>query len=434
MSTTAATTTTTEPSTTSTATTEATTACLPRYGQPMKVLEVWGAYEPGIHVGEFTGDGLDDVLLTWSRFATPDTFEVDLLVNDGGGGLVADNGSITGGLPTTAMTVLGGSGVADFNGDGRDDVFLGDYGMDAPPHPGAQNVLLLSGPGGTLTNATPTLPQSIDNPHDVAVGDADGDGDLDILVVSVWGSPEVAPYLLLNDGSGDFVIGGTLPPDLELRQNWFTSAAFSDVDRDGDQDLVMGVAGEFMGNTLSVPGSMVLLNDGAARFAPLPGALPAGPFPDDAVGGLALNVFPTDLTGDGYPDLIFDFTRNSYVGRMIQVLINNGDGTFRDETSTRFPLSVNSDPAFGRVELIDFDRNGAVDVLARPWDPDDPEPLVYLNDGSGSFSAITHDFNIEWLYFEFLDLDGDGGRDIVVAWATDGSGNVPVEIIRDLGC
>lgn len=83
--------------------------------------------------------------------------------------------------------------------------------------------------------------------------------------------------------------------------------------------------------------------------------------------------------------------------------------------------------------MRDLDRDGDLDLLALPWDADNPDPLLFLNDGSGYFGWKPFDFGLRGgdLYHTFLDLDGDGGHDIVLTL------NFPPEYvyaIRDLGC
>ena len=45
-----------------------------------------------------------------------------------------------------------------------------------------------------------------------------------------------------------------------------------------------------------------------------------------------------DLNGDGLDDILVASTRGVpyYAGRHVQILISNGDGTFKDETEIRF--------------------------------------------------------------------------------------------------
>ena len=68
------------------------------------------------------------------------------------------------------------------------------------------------------------------NPQSVAVGDVDGDGDLDFLTANN-GSDNVS--VRLNDGSGNF--SGTTNVGVGSQP---VSVAFGDVDGDGDLDLL----------------------------------------------------------------------------------------------------------------------------------------------------------------------------------------------------
>jgi hypothetical protein len=412
--TTTTTTTTTEP--------EVSLGCLPRYAEPRQVATIPGEYEASLVTADLTGDGRDDVLVAWQHFGSPDEYEVAVLRNNGRSGLVlATDEVFDGPIPVSQAFSSHRDIVADFNGDGRADVFLHDYGMDAPPFPGHQNLLILSAPDGRLRDATENLPPKIDITHSAAAADVDGDGDVDLHIGNCCGSP-IPPYLLLNDGAGVFTEAhGALPTP--VTRNSYTVSAFVDVDVDGDQDLVLGGGGR--------PGSMILLNDGAGVFTESDGALPAGPFPDD-LDEIALHIVSMDLGGDGYPDLIVNHTRSGYVGRILQVLVNRGDGTFDDRTDTWFPEGFDDERWFRGVRLLDMDGNGLLDIVARPENYLVPGPHVYLSDGTG-FSLVRPDFGLNWLSYEFLDLDGDGGRDLVVA-SYEERPPEQVFVIRDLGC
>ena len=71
---------------------------------------------------------------------------------------------------------------ADFNADGRADMFISSDGWDADPFPGEQNRLYLSRPEGGWRDATANLPQLSDFSHTSAAGDISGRGVLDIFV------------------------------------------------------------------------------------------------------------------------------------------------------------------------------------------------------------------------------------------------------------
>lgn len=119
-------------------------------------------------------------------------------------------------------------------------------------------------------------------------------------------------------------------------------------------------------------------------------------------------------------------------GSYVQALVNNGDGTFRDETASRLP-SLDRQVAIRSLELRDLDRDGDLDMLAFPWDDQAPNPLLHLNDGAGRFALVSFDFKVFDLPYAFLDIDGDGGHDIVQSTISD-SAPQPVYLIRDLGC
>ena len=94
--------------------------------------------------------------------------------------------------------------IADFNGDGINDIFIADTGVDYEPFPGYQNSLILSAPNGKFINATSTLPQILDFTHGATSGDIDSDGDIDLFVTQAGTKEEPPHYFLRNNGKGVF--------------------------------------------------------------------------------------------------------------------------------------------------------------------------------------------------------------------------------------
>jgi len=357
--------------------------------------------------GDVTGDGIADLVVTHLRWASAETYPLTILVSDGRGGWRdATTALFEGPVPRTQnarQTVL-----ADFNGDDRLDVFVADTGVDVAPFPGSLSQLALSSPDGRYVDATADLEQRPGFTHSAAAGDVDGDGDADLFLGQ---SP---PRILLNDGRGRFSdAGGRLPASTSV-PGVLTRAELVDVDRDGPVDLVLvadGIA------------PAVLVNDGTGSFAELGGALPARPFGGDAIGTA---IEPFDLNGDDDVDLLIGWTKRTpfYKGRWIQALVNNGDGTFRDETQRRLPQQTNSDQWVYDLVVGDLNGDGSPDVgLDLGPTFADPvhslAPLFFLNRGDGTFEPLPADAFADPPFgqFRLVDADGDGRTDVVSAWA-----------------
>ena len=127
--------------------------------------------------------------------------------------------------------------VADFNGDGIKDVFIGDSGYDAPPFPGGQNTILFGNAFGSFTKGV--LPTKLDFTHSVSVADINGDGTMDIYVGN---SGFANPYFLINDGRGNFTEKSDLLSGLpgSLSDYKYTASFLGDVNGDGRMGLLLG--------------------------------------------------------------------------------------------------------------------------------------------------------------------------------------------------
>src|SRR5262249_47381204 len=155
--------------------------------------------------------------------------------------------------------------VADVNGDGLDDIFIG----GAKNQPG---VLLMQQSSGRFLRSNAGLfeQDSVSEDLGAVFFDANGDGRPDLYVVSGGNefsamAPALQDRLYLNDGNGRFhKAAGTLPlEDVSGRP-----VAAADYDGDGDVDLFVGgrVVPWHYG---ADPRSMLLQNDGRGHFTPL---------------------------------------------------------------------------------------------------------------------------------------------------------------------
>jgi hypothetical protein len=178
-----------------------------------------------------------------------------------------------------------------------------------PPFPGCAQVtqgrpdrLYLNDGVGSFTVAPVTqMPGSWDCAASVALGDVDGDGDLDIVFGNDRASYESGygpllgglissasgheNHLFLNDGNGVFSYAAQLPVDASVTG----AVAFADVDGDGDLDLVC--ANDDPGH------SRLYVNDGTGTF----GDGTAARMP---TGGASRSLAAGDVDHDGDPDLV----------------------------------------------------------------------------------------------------------------------------------
>lgn len=316
-----------------------------------------------------------------------------VFLGDGAGGFRADPSVVAGALPAPVHgreIVLG-----DLNADGRVDVFLADHGYDAPPFPGHPNWLLLSGADGRLHAAE--LPALSAFTHSAAFANIDGDGDLDVYVGDLDG-----PHFLVNDGAGGLEPSYDRLPSAvrDGADGFYVTSGFGDLDGDGDPDLVLGSG---HGNE-----HRLLLNDGSGRFQDfqrLPGIF-------GAANTISIDVDFADLDRDGRAEIIFTSTQNDpfYQGSGLQILALGPDGDYLDVTGAR--IGGNPDPA-GRwtswTTLADVDQDGHLDLLRDP--AFEGRMSVHLGASSGDF-VLAH-VEERWRNFEFGDVDGNGTVDAV---------------------
>ncbi|MGC4102185.1 VCBS repeat-containing protein [Ferruginibacter sp.] len=155
--------------------------------------------------------------------------------------------------------------VADVNGDGLQDIFIG----GTPLHNGQ---LYLQTANGFVKKDIPGM-QQFATFEDAAVlfFDADGDGDMDLFIGAggnniAPGGRELQHRLFINDGKGNFTISYNSFP---LNKDNTGVALAYDFDGDGDLDLFVGARSVTQEYGIT-PQSHVYLNNGKAIFTELP--------------------------------------------------------------------------------------------------------------------------------------------------------------------
>jgi hypothetical protein len=236
--------------------------------------------------------------------------------------------------------------VGDVNGDGLDDVFVGGPAKIA-------GSLFLQKPNGTFTRKQMPDPGFEDT--GAALFDADGDGDLDLYVVSGGNeyNPLTAAYqdrLYRNDGRGNFTRDpAALPPE-------FASGSCvvpGDFDRDGDLDLFVG--GRVVPTRYPLPAeSFLLRNDGHGVFENVTEAI----CPALKTAGLVTCARWADFDNDGWPDLLL-------AGEWMPLtFFRNEKGIFNAQFRAADRSILNSQGWWNALATADFDGDGDVDLVA----------------------------------------------------------------------
>jgi hypothetical protein len=145
--------------------------------------------------------------------------------------------------------------VADYNNDDILDFYIADHGIGT--HNGVRDSYFLSQPNGTWLESSKThLSHSnfVVFDHGGATGDIDNDGDMDVVITELNGKTGTALWCLINDGTGYLnkrKCGGIFSFALEL----------ADMDGDGHLDVLLG-AHEFENNVFTG----IVWNDGRGNF------------------------------------------------------------------------------------------------------------------------------------------------------------------------
>ena len=224
-----------------------------------------------VALGDVDGDGDLDLLTANNNLSGT----VSIRLNDGTGSFTAPATNPNPGVGHTPISVA----LGDVDGDGDLDLLTANYGDNTV------SVRLNDGTGSFTAPATNPDPGVGDAPYSVALGDVDGDGDLDVLTANI-GDNTVS--VRLNDGTGSFTAPATNPNPVVGNEP--LSVALGDVDGDGDLDLLTANYGD---NTVSVR-----LNDGTGNFT-----APATN-PNPSVGSSPYSIALGDVDGDGDLDVL----------------------------------------------------------------------------------------------------------------------------------
>jgi hypothetical protein len=333
--------------------------------------------------GDLNNDGNLDIYIV--KRDKPD----EIWFNDGKGAFTISEQKIGNTVKYNQNAAL-----ADLNGDGALDIFIAnDADWNHTPSIGLPNEVWLNDGKGKFTDSGQRLGNEAS--HDIALGDVDGDGDIDAVLANLHSTDLAnttyqANEVWLNDGKGNFTkssqtlgIGGCI-------------VKLTDLDSDTDLDVVIQI---------QASGSFVIwLNDGKGNFTQ-----------SAQTAIIGTNIAFGDVDGDGDKDaFVVKGTRTA--SAPCEVWLNDGAGLF-----------ANSNQSLGNktgyfVDLGDVDGDGDLDAMVTNGLKDAQASSLWINKG-GKQGSTPGTFIESGIVFSATqignvnsgDFDKDGDIDLVIS-------------------
>jgi hypothetical protein len=369
-----------------------------------------GGHNPySVAIADLNGDHNPDMVIANQGNYTEGS--VSVLMGNGDGtfqpAMVYDSGA------ELAYSVV----IADVNGDGKPDLVVGESCNGTDCSKGGVGVFIGNGDGTFQPVVIYPLKSGAFYGSRVAVADLNGDGKLDVAV-------SMAGDVCCSAGVVDVLLGkgnGSFQKATEYRSGGYNgpgSVAIGDVNGDGKPDLVVV---NYCATACGFPpaeGSIgVLLGNGDGTFQ--------NPVTYDTGGQGSISVAIANLKRNGSPDLVVTSCGSQACGPggpggTVAVLLNKGDGTF--EAAKGYPAGtspfsvvaadVNND---GKLDVVasnwgtsDFGSNaGAVTILLGKGNGQLAPGATYSSGGAESPSVAV------------VDVNGDGKLDIALACIDD---------------
>ena len=345
---------------------------------------------PKIAVADVNNDGLDDLYACGAKNQAG-----SLLLQQSNGSFVKTDSAI---FKADAICEDVDAVFFDADNDKDFDLFVVSGGNEVSQLPNAfEDRLYLNDGKGHFTKAINHFISQNENKSCVTVADVDNDGDNDLFIGNLadpaaFGLPKTS-YLYINDGKGHFTVAENNRIPL-TSIGMVTSAAFTDLNNDSWQDLI--VTGEWMA-------VKVFMNN--------KGTFTASDIPQST--GLWQTIFPADVNGDGAIDLLAgnwghntklyagkngpcklytnDFDKNGAIEQLMCYTIDGNEYTFlaKDELERRIPVLKKyylkyKDVAGKTVQYMFYD-------LFKNYTELKAEVLsssCFINDGKGNFARV----------------------------------------------
>ena len=256
-------------------------------------------------------------------------------------------------------------------------------------------------------------PGGTNGSYDVALGDLNGDGVLDLITVGTEDQSGVGNNFGISTvrlGVGDGTFGDAARYQYESGE--LTAIAVEDVNSDGILDLIAA------GQAGSAGYATVRLGAGDGSFSS------AVSFATETT--ISRDLVLADLNGDGSLDIV----TGGLSGAALQatVLLGDGSGSFSESTT----LSVAGASFVSAVEVADLNGDSILDLAAAGQNG---ALTTFLGQGDGTFaagqsfslsSAVAFDVDLG-------DINGDGQIDVIIGGANVSTGLVEIGLGQDDG-
>jgi FG-GAP-like repeat/Bacterial Ig-like domain (group 3)/FG-GAP repeat len=344
----------------------------------------FGSYPTSESTADFNGDGIPDLAIVSTNTYAGGSYTLAVFLGKGDGTFRAGPTIQPSGMQVDPFMIFG-----DFNGDGKLDLAMLTWGLDSTSY-----LTILLNNGDSSFTAKPTVVAVSQSnrggdgiPGTMAAADFNGDGKLDLAVVGDYISAG-GVGILLGNGDGTFSTARILVPDQD-----FGRVAVGDFNGDGIPDLVVTHYFEF-----GTPPT-IFLGKGDGAFTAKLASFTLDYFPTSIVVG--------DFNGDGIVDLAFSDLNG------VEIALGNGDGTFNETSAS--PIQV-PDELYS-LQAGDFNHDGKLDLAG--WDTYFGQIVLLLGAGDGTFAPEKATPGVSPSTFGIhqmaaADFNGDGVPDLAL--------------------
>ncbi len=275
-----------------------------------------------------------------------------------------------------ALTGVSGSTQAwgDYDNDGNLDVIIAGY-------TGSASIVELYKNNGDNTFSKTSNTFAVNTVYDVAWGDFDNDGDLDLLIASTLNSK-------VFENKGD----GTFAEKASLADVFMGKCLWVELDNDGYKDVILTGSG----------GTKIYKNNHNGTFTLQTITLPTVSNYSSVACG--------DYDNDGDLDILLAGLDSDASTEITKVFKNDGNFTFTEQTGIVLQGVANCSVAWA-----DMDNDGDMDIVLTGGGAD-VYTKIYDNNGNGTFTELAQTFKgLFKSAVSIADYDNDGYRDLIVS-------------------